>query len=193
MRSPCHNCNLSKADKNERICMECDKRVAYVAALGCFPAGPETGTLKKRGEAMSIKGTCGNCHREDMSLPAAGMCGRCNYAVKHAPPGGEEAALAVAADNAASGKSRKYTAKKKPQNQGPGEKKPEPVTYKASEGWLAPTGIGVCLEFKDDRDKGIFKWIEELAEDHRRNPEQQIMWILQDYIDTVNKLSEQAK
>jgi hypothetical protein len=123
------------------------------------------------------------------------MCGRCNDAVKYAPPGGEGAALAVAADNAACGKNRKHTAKKKPQKQGaavgdsatPMADVP-PAAYEPLKTYRPHGVLGVCLEFKDERDKKMYERVSEYANEHRRDPASEIMWILQDYIDTVNKL-----
>jgi hypothetical protein len=206
MKSPCHDCKLRDTDKNNSICIECDKRVAYVAALGGFPAEPET---EKRRGVMSKIGACNNCEREGLSLAVFGRCWLCYDAARQAKEAGAsvEAALAAAKERIKSGvnlKSRAGTKKGKtatrPDSTVSAKKKLRQAAadimaeetiniLKEAPGWLAPNGIGVCLEFKDDRDKGILNWIEELATEHRRNPEQQIMWILQDYIDTANRLA----
>ncbi len=180
MKSPCHDCKLRDEDKNERICTECDARVKYVSALSEFPA--ELETKKGRFEAMSVKGTCKNCERENMTLPARGLCGRCNGAWWKAPTDGKEAALATAKELV------KSVANLKRQPHKSARKKAdlrtaEPVTYKIPEGGLNELLTDAAwIEFKDDRDKKILLWIKELANEHRRTLEQQIMWILQDNI-----------
>jgi len=45
-----------------------------------------------------------------------------------------------------------------------------------------PWGL-MYLEFKTERDVKILEWLNKEAEDHRRRPDQEIMWILQNYIE----------
>ena len=200
MRSPCHECKLSKADKNDRICMECDKRVNYVAALGEFPDGPE---MEKRRDVMATarkKGTCVNCERPDMYLPAFGRCYLCYDVVRKANKAGAtseeiQAALAKGRERIKSGvnlKSRKGTKKLRQAAADIMAEETKNILEEAP-GWVVPSVRGVCLEFMDDSDKGMFDWLRERADESRRNPEQQIMWILQHYIEAEKGLDDAGK
>jgi hypothetical protein len=191
MRSPCHDCGNGDTDKNNSICLKCDKRVKYAQGLNvCLDPSI---IIKRRDEVMSVRGTCKNCEREDMSLPAMGLCGRCNGAWKAAPEGMKEAALAQAKVNAKSGRKLSWGTRNKP-------KIGEPTGLEAYTSEVI-AGIhrtldpdkekaGLYLEFKDDRDQGILKWLNESAENHRRRPDQEILWILQNYIEAVEGKAE---
>lgn len=100
MRSPCFDCGLKSADKNGAECLKCEKRWEYVGRLagedaGAGNSGPDDIKTKRRVQ-MSIRGTCRNCGRDNMTLVARGLCGLCNNAYAQAPDNGKEAALAAA-------------------------------------------------------------------------------------------------
>lgn len=215
MRSPCleNKCGLRFADKNCGACLKCEKRINYVAALGIFPDGPE---MEKKEGVMAKKGTCRNCKREKMALPARGLCGLCNAAWVNAPEGEKEAALAAARarvddcrQRGESFKSRtgkkKVAASDKTADQdilSSGGEKPvgrlagkEAVLttadlLKSEEPgavitWPPPIADFVALNFSDGRDKKILSYVEELAKEARRSPDQQILWMLQDYMEAA--------
>jgi hypothetical protein len=72
----------------------------------------ETIKIREEGISMSLTGTCKNCLRENMSLPANGMCGRCNYAIRNTPEEEKEVALANARESATTGTRSKRGPKK---------------------------------------------------------------------------------
>jgi hypothetical protein len=147
---------------------------------------------KIKGVVMGVKGTCWNCGRENMSLPARGLCGLCDRFWREAPANGKEIALAAAKKRVEDGVLYKPIAKKAKgmrreaegrvgkvtESQEPEavKKKPTPVPYKFPE--VEAWGT-MLLEFKTRLDLKILEWLNNSAEVHRRRPDQQIMWILQ--------------
>lgn len=201
MKSPCYDCNLRDEDKNGKTCTECDARYRYASSFLAdqLPVIVE----KRRYETMGVKGTCKNCERKDMSLPARGLCGLCHGAWWKAPVDGKEAALAAAKEKVQSGIDLKRRPRCKKPKQTANKSKAKdladfvdaekPVAlmneFKMSIG-EAVSGVDVvCLEFKDERDMNIREWIDKQAKESRRNPDQQIMWILQHYIEATPDLN----
>lgn len=184
----------------------------YIACFTCgnrYPPGPEPIIKReaiKKGVVMATarkKGTCNNCERTDMYLPAFGKCWVCYDERRNALKNGTSVEEALAGVRGrirlGMGKKGRLKTKKTPGGEeaalsAAGIMAEETKTIlEEAPGWVVPSVRGVCLEFKDDRDKGMFDWLRERADESRRNPEQQIMWILQHYIEAEKGLDDAGK
>jgi len=216
MKSPCHDCENSDTDKNNSICTECDKRVKYAQGLNaCLDSSIK---IERRVRVVGYsygRGTCKNCERPDMSLQGLDLCWLCKQT--HLSATTEEGRIAALAEvkakikaGARGQKSKRRLAAAQPDKIKictiPEDRAPSSVDSPLSPDKRAETpdhlvthktGVAasmtavdvVCIEFKGARDEKMLDWINELAEEHRRNTEQEIMWIIQDYINTADKLT----
>lgn len=172
MKSPCHDCTLKHEDKNGDECRECNARAEYIKALD----NPNIIENIKMGDAMALRGTCKNCERENMSLPNKGMCGKCNYALAHAPEDGKEAALEKSKADIKAGVSINRTRITKEPTK-VAIIKPKPAVISEDD------FNDVIIQFKTERDRKVKAWLDELSAENRRTPGQQILTTLEDIME----------
>lgn len=137
---------------------------------------------------MSIRGTCKNCERPDMSLPQEGICGTCRAVLKKYPAGPEQdQALAAVKDKAKRG------LLKGPQKQVPLREKSiaehaSAISAAASAGKTKrvartekPASIFIHVCFVDD-DIPLYRQFQEICKKKRRDPDAQILTMIEEVL-----------
>ncbi len=122
------------------------------------------------------KGTCTNCGRFKTLMGATGLCGVCHkYAGKKAGID-RERALEDAIDHIRE-RAEQFV------GQHYQEDDTEPSLPMPME-----TGVNLIIPFKTERDMDLYRKLESIAEGNRREPEQQVLWMLEDAITAAEML-----